>query len=124
MTADPPRPRFPLSAVSLRISLHLDKPISKSWNLQILALFICRKLFVMSAMSSASQLPKMGGRVYQKVSDWTIVFLSLVQTAALKTRRNAVKVLVRFVLTSLIAMVGLYLPMRAQDAGGRIIGNV
>src|SRR5580704_4377899 len=123
MTADPPR-LDSRSAVSLRICLHLDKPISKSWNSQILVLFIYRNLFVMSAISSASQLPKIGGRVYQRVRTGRLCFLSLVQTAALKTRRNAVRVLVRFVLTSLIAMAGLSLPMRAQDAGGRIIGNV
>jgi hypothetical protein len=35
-----------------------------------------------------------------------------------------VRVLIRFVLASLIVVAGLYLPMRAQDAGGRIIGNV
>jgi hypothetical protein len=50
--------------------------------------------------------------------------LSLLQTRCLKHRRNAVKVLIRIVLTSLIAMAILCLPMRAQDAGGRIVGNV
>ncbi len=51
-------------------------------------------------------------------------FYALVQTAALKTRRDEVKALVRIVLTLLVAMASLCSAMRAQDAGGRIIGTV